>query len=142
MPPRSLARSRGEHRRFSATRKGHRKRARARARSGKKTRVTGAYSYEGRSAEVTGNPAGSSLSRLSPSLRLMLQTDARLSSLILRVALRRDNHGVTLMKVLILGLIIYTKGTRVRGCAVRVNLKKINLLYNFVIVDFSIISIY
>lgn len=46
------------------------------------------YSYEGRSAEVTGNPAGSSLSRLSPSLRLMLQTNARLSSLILRVVLR------------------------------------------------------
>lgn len=55
---------------FFATRKGHRKRARAS--SGKKTRVTGAYSYEGRSAEVT--RLGSLPSRLSPSLRLMLQT--------------------------------------------------------------------
>lgn len=46
---------------FSATCKGHRKRARAS--SGKKTRVTGAYSYEGRSAEVT--RPGSSLSPLT-----------------------------------------------------------------------------
>lgn len=72
---------------FSATRKGHRKRARAS--SGKKTRVTGAYSYEGRSAEVT--RLGSSLSPLTFA-SFNVANDARLSSLILRVALRRDNH--------------------------------------------------
>jgi len=131
---RSLARSRGEHRRFSATRKGHRKRARARARSGKKTRVTGAYSYEGRSAEVTGNPAGSSLSRLSPSLRLMLQTDARLSSLIFRVALRRDNHGVFSNENLNFGFDTereMNKGYHHwRDVLFELILKKINLSYN------------
>lgn len=58
----------------------------ASASSGKKTRVTGAYSYEGRSAEVT--RLGSSLSPLTFA-SFNVANDARSSSLILRIALHR-----------------------------------------------------